>query len=49
MLSFLVTNYIEQCLGGTDGLDVKKFLVRIGPNMLGLVSVAKYMTPKATE
>ena len=43
VLSPLVTNYIEQCLGGTDGLEVSQFLVRIGPNMLGLVNVEKYL------
>ena len=49
VLSFLVTNYIEQCLGGTDDLDVSKFLVRIGPNMLGLVDVEKYMKSDASD
>ena len=42
VLSPLVTNYIEQCLGGTDGLEVSQFLVRIGPNMLGRVNVEAY-------
>ena len=49
VLSFIVTNYIEQCLGGTDDLDVSTFIVRIGPAMQGLVDADKFMKSDASD